>query len=67
MVAQGFIPAPELIILTGIQTNEASAEIVTQPRVVETKISKCSTWKRLNTYMSSYIFYSLNHYVSSMR
>ena len=43
MVAQGFIPAPELVILTGIQTNEASAEIVTQPRVVETKISKCST------------------------
>ena len=33
----------ELTIPIGIQTNEAKAEIETQPVTEETKISKCST------------------------
>ena len=38
-----FIPTAELIIPTGKQTNEANAEIETQPGTVEAKISKTST------------------------
>ena len=38
-----FIPTAEFVISTGTQTNEANAEIQTQPVTVETKISKCST------------------------
>ena len=38
-----FIPTAELVLSTGTQTNEANAEIQTQPVTVETKISKCST------------------------
>ena len=43
MIAQMFNPTTELVILTGTQTNEANAEIETQPVTVETKISKYST------------------------
>ena len=35
-----FIPTPELVIPTETQTNEANADIETQP---VTRISKCST------------------------
>ena len=51
----------ELLIPTGTQANKANTQTETQPVTVETEISKCSTY--LNTYMSSYIFHSLNYYV----
>ena len=44
MIAQIFILAAELVIPTGTQTNEANAEIETQPVIVEVKISRCSTY-----------------------
>ena len=40
---QIYIPTEEPVILTGIQTHEANAEIETQPVTVETRINKCST------------------------
>ena len=43
VIAQIFIPFPELVISAWVTTNEANAEIETQPVTVETKISKCST------------------------
>ena len=43
MIAQIFIPTAELVIRIGTQTNEANAEIETQPVTVEAIISKCST------------------------
>ena len=43
MIAQIFIHTAELVIPTGTQTNDANAEIETQPVTVETKISNCST------------------------
>ena len=42
MIAQTFIPTAELVIPTGIATNEANAEIETPPVAVEGKIGKCS-------------------------
>ena len=42
VTAQIFLPTVELVIPTGSQTNEANAEIETQPVTFETKISKCS-------------------------
>ena len=42
MIVQISIPAAELVIPPGIQTNEANAEIEKQPVIVETKISKYS-------------------------
>ena len=42
MISQIFIPTAELVIPTGTQTNEANAEIETQPVTVETKISNSS-------------------------
>ena len=44
MIAQIFIPTAELAIPTETQTNEANAEIETQPVTIETKISRCSTY-----------------------
>ena len=41
VIAQIFIPTA--VIPTGTQTNKANAKIETQPVIVETKISKCST------------------------
>ena len=38
-----FIPTEELVIPTLISTNEANAEIETQPVILEDKISKFST------------------------
>ena len=43
MIVQIFIPIAELLIPTGTQTNEANAEIKTQPVTVQDKISKFST------------------------
>ena len=43
VIAQCFIPTAELVIPIGTQTNEANAEIETQPVIVGTKISKCLT------------------------
>ena len=43
MIAQIFNPTEEFLIATGTQTNEANAEIETQPVTVVTKINKCST------------------------
>ena len=43
MIPQVLIPTAELVIPTGTKTNEANAEIETQPVIVETKISQCST------------------------
>ena len=51
MVAQIFIPTAELVIPTGTQTNEVSAEIETQPVIVETKISKCNLNSRLQIFV----------------
>ena len=39
---QMFIPTAELVIPAGTQTNEANAEIETQPVVVQARISKGS-------------------------
>ena len=41
-ISQIFIPTAELVIQTGRQTNEANAEIETEPVIVETEISKGS-------------------------
>ena len=43
MITQIFIPTAELVMPTGAQTNEANAEIKTQPGTVEARTSKCST------------------------
>ena len=43
VIAQIFIATAELIIPTGKQTNEANAEIETQPVTVEARMRKCST------------------------
>ena len=40
MIAQIFIPTAEPVMSTGIQANEATTEIQTQPVTVETKIRK---------------------------
>ena len=42
VIAQIVSPTAELVIAIGTQTNEANAEIETQPLTVEAKISKCS-------------------------
>ena len=42
VIAQMFIPTAEVIMLIGTQTDEANAEIETQPVFVEARISKCS-------------------------
>ena len=41
VIAQIVSPTAELVIAIGTQTNEANAEIETQPLTVEAKISKC--------------------------
>ena len=41
MIAQIFIPTAKLEIPTGTPTNEANAEIETQPLTAETKARKC--------------------------
>ena len=43
MTAKIFIPTVELVLQTKTETNEANAEIETQPVAVETKMSKCSS------------------------
>ena len=43
MIVKMFNPTVELLISTGIQTNEAYADIEAQPVTVEGRISKCST------------------------
>ena len=43
VIAQIFVPTAELLIPTGTQTNEASAEIEMEPVTVEARISKFST------------------------
>ena len=43
MITQISIPTAELLIPKGITTNEANAEIATQPLPNEAKIRKCST------------------------
>ena len=43
MIAQMFVPTAEVVIPTGTQSNEANAEIETQPATVEHRISKFST------------------------
>ena len=48
-----FIPTAKLVIHTETQTNEANAEIETQPATTDDRIS---FQLNLNTYMSSYIF-----------
>ena len=55
-----FIPAAGLVIPREIGTNEANAKIKTQTVIVLAKTVK----RNLNICMPSYIFHSLNHYVS---
>ena len=43
MILQIFNHTAELVIPIRTQTNEANAEIETQPVIVEARISKCST------------------------
>ena len=43
VIAQIFNRSKDLVIPTGIATNEANKEIKTQPVTVEAKINKCST------------------------
>ena len=61
VTAQIFIPTTELAIPTVIATNEAVAETKTQPVIVE--VQWANLQHNFNTYMSFYIFHSLNHYV----
>ena len=42
VIAQMFHPTAEHVIPIGIQTNEQSAEIKTQPVTAEARISNCS-------------------------
>ena len=42
MIAQIFNPNAKLVIPIGIPTNQANAEIETQPLTAEMKITKCS-------------------------
>ena len=42
MIAQMFIPTAVLVIPTGTKTNDANAEIETQPVTVEDRINKFS-------------------------
>ena len=51
VIAQIFILIAELAVTAGTQTNEANAEIETQPVNVEDKRSKCSTYFK-------YLYYS---------
>ena len=61
IIAQIFIPITEIVIPAGISTNEANAEIETQPVTVEVKINEFSTWFK---YLSAlYTFHLSNHYV----
>ena len=41
-IAQIFNPIPELVIPTGIPTEEEKVEMETHPVIVEAKIRKCS-------------------------
>ena len=56
MIAQIFIPIAELVIPTGKQTNEANAEIETQPVTVVTKIGKFSTYFK---YLYVFLYFSV--------
>ena len=42
VIGNFFIPIAELVIAAKAQTDEANAEIETQPVTLETKIKKCS-------------------------
>ena len=42
VIAQAFSPSAELVIHTGITTNETKADIGTHPVTAETKINDCS-------------------------
>ena len=42
VIAQSFVAAAELVILVGISTKEAKAEMETHPVTAEAKIGKCS-------------------------
>ena len=57
IIEQTFIPTTEFVILTGTQTNDANAEIETQPVIVENK--KSSVQNNLNIYMVCYILLHL--------
>ena len=61
IIAQIFIPITEIVIPTGISTNEANAEIETQPVTVEAKINEFSTWFKY--LYALYTFHLSNHYV----
>ena len=41
-ITQMFIPSAELIIRTGTKTNEANAQIKTEPVTVKSKTIKCT-------------------------
>ena len=43
MIGQMFIPTGGLVIPTETATDEANAEIETQPVLAEARINKCST------------------------
>ena len=43
VIPQFFIPTAELVIPAGMVTNEANAEMETEPSTVKTNISKFST------------------------
>ena len=53
-----FIPTAEIVILTGTKTNEANAEIETQPATVEDRKSNY-----LITYMSFDIFHLKDNFL----
>ena len=59
-----FISTGQLVIPTLIPTNEANADEDTWRLKIELlKIESASFEHNLNTYMCSYTFHSLNHYV----
>ena len=53
-----FIPAAELAVPTGTQTNEGNAEIETKPVTIETKISKYSTYLKYFYIILSFLLQS---------
>ena len=64
MNVQVFYPAAELLMLTGITTNEVNTEIETQPVIAKAKISNCSKQFK---YLRVFLHFSLTNFLSFER
>ena len=59
VIIQMFNPTAELVIPTGIATNEVNAEVETQPVIVQSKISKTSKFKYPHVFLCFSLITSL--------